>query len=187
MTFFSLATAVDEEDAVVDFAGRRDRLIDFFVLGGDGRFLSFMTPRARAHDGRWTRDIGGLDFVSATSPIPLFSARFRDAVGADLEGDVEFHECIVEAGGGEHVFYAGRIHRRLDLVDPEASSARSLTDGTRSLTELVFRDPSRADFLLARDREEEFALIASGAFRSLCETRGLRVGFVPYSAGRGAG
>lgn len=185
MTFYHLAPRVDDgHDAVVDFDGRRDRLVEHVVFGGDGRFLTFMMPRARAHPGAWTQEIGELDYLEATSPIPLFSPRFRAALGPELVDDIAFTECVVRAGDREYRFFAGRVLRSFDLVDPNASTSRTLTEESRSLMALAFRDPSRTDFHLARDRAEPFALIATDALRSLCESRGLNVDFVPYRAQR---
>lgn len=183
MTFFHLVPRVDDGDALVDFDGRRDRLVEHFVFGGDGPFLSFMTPRARAHPGAWTQRIGELDYLESTSPIPLFSPRFRAALGHELVDDIAFAERIVQAGDREYAFFAGHVLRSLDLVDPDSSTSRTPSDGSTSLMVLGFRDPSRADFYLARDRAEPFALIATDAMRLLCEQRGLTVDFVPYSMG----
>ncbi|WP_155522028.1 hypothetical protein [Xanthomonas translucens] len=179
MSYYSLQTAISNELVIVDFAGSRNRLVEYFVLDGDGKFLNFVELRARVQSGYVGSDLEGVDYIESTSPVPIFSKRFVDVVGSILKDELIFHPCLVECEGIEYEFFAAKTLLRLELVDVKNSVGRPLPDGGVSLTKLAYFDESRTDFCIARDKSEVFDLVVTDKLRSLCEMHNLKINFLP--------
>jgi len=162
-------------------SGVSDRLTRYFVDGdGDGAFLRHTTVVAEAQDGLTPELIEAADYLGANLPIPIFSAAFAAAVGAQLAADLELHPCVVRCRGRDFdTFRVARTKTYLPLVDPARSDYVTLSTGTRLLRRPAY-DPGLADrFLIARDERHRASVVCAPRLADLVESAGLRVDFVP--------
>jgi hypothetical protein len=173
---YRLASDLDHPANRADLEGSQARAIDFLVYGkGDGKFLRFVSLRAKAQEGYTIASLAATDFVAGSGSVPLFSDRFRQEVGATLDDEVKFYECRVECQGREFSFHAGQTTRSRDLIDSAGSSYHTLTDGSKIVERAAYRSDCPQDFFLAREKSEPSRLIASDRFRDLVTSLGLHV------------
>jgi hypothetical protein len=163
--------------------GTSDRLRAFFVHNtGDDGFLRHTKVIARAQEGLSVRLIRDADYLAASVRIPIFSAAFVAAIGAELDQDLEFHRCVVRCQGQEYDdFSVARVKTILPLIDEARSAHRPAAgDGPPILTEPFFREEFADRFLIARDARYR-TLVCSPRLVELVRSHKLRVRFTATS------
>ena len=133
---------------------------------------------ARAQGGLSAQLIENADYLAASVRIPIFSAAFVAATGAELDQDLEFHRCVVRCGDREYDdFSVARVKTILPLIDEARSRHRPAAgDGPPILTEPFYREEYADRFLIARDARFR-TLVCSPRLVKLVQSHKLRVRF----------
>ena len=172
-------TTVNHPEAIVDFTGKLQRISAFLITGqGDGKFLEFSRLKAKAQAGYNPKNIVTTDFLNASTSVPIFSPRLVEKLGKELDTDADFYPCTITCQGQEFDFFAAKIKTRVDLIDKELSTYRTLTDGEKSLMKAAYKTHFDRDFLLARDSGELFDFAVSEIFRDLAYKHALDISFI---------
>ncbi|WP_329105037.1 hypothetical protein OG792_31455 [Micromonospora sp. NBC_01699] len=159
--------------------GTSHRLTSYFVdNNGDDGFLRHTNVVARAQDGLPVRLVREADYLTASVRIPIFSAAFVSALGAELAGDLEFHRCLVRCQDEEYDDYSvARVKTVLPLIDEARSRQRAPAGGgTPILTEPFFREEYADEFLIARDARFR-TMVCSPRLVEMIRSHRLRVRF----------
>lgn len=181
MKIYALQTIADAAGDIVSFGGdRSNRLSAYFMWGeGDGKFLDFSTPRARAQS-RLTSDLIAMaDYLDADISIPIFSPKAAQVLGKEIPDEVELHPLTIHASGVELAFFLCKVCMYTSLVDEAHSSFRALSDGTPFLGKAVYYKEFARPFHIARDLKHKSRYIVSQAFVELCDSHGLKLRYVP--------
>ncbi|WP_162785786.1 hypothetical protein [Microbacterium sorbitolivorans] len=175
---YSLVSTAPTRGDVIDIADPDRRIWNALVMGEDADPLD----RAIQHGARITAEAQGRfrprmleksDYLSANLPIPLFSER--------LAAHVPGYACAITCKGKELTFVLPRIREYRDLLDPDATSWRTSSSGSRFPLSVVYRGDASDDFLLARDRTYPSMVLASQAFVDLCAAERLNIDFAPVT------
>lgn len=177
---YALATPFLREDAVIDLVSNADRFHAFFLgTGNNDKFLKYSSIRFRAQAGYTAPDMLTADYLDASIGVPVFSQRFREALGELVAADVQLVPCEVLCGSEVFTFYVGRIITYLPFVDEAASSYRQLTDGRKILQRPHYKTDIATDFYLARDVAFPHLFVASEKLAALITDRNLAINTRP--------
>lgn len=180
MKVYNLFTTVHSSLAIVDIKDGSSRIFDFFLLNqDDGNLPHFTIPLAIAQKGYTPANIVTTDYLNASLGIPIFSARFKQEMEAELTGDLKFFECLIKCYHEEHRFFMGKIKTHIALVDRERSSFRKSSDGSSRLAKAVYLEEFEKPFLIARDKDFRQKAVVSEGFKKLAESKNLRIHFQP--------
>lgn len=175
---YSLVSTAPSRGDIVDIADPDQRIWKALVMGENADPFG----RAIQHGARITAEAQGQfrprmleksDYLSANLPIPLFSER--------LAAHVPGYACAVACKGKEFAFVLPRIREYRDQLDPNATSWRTSSSGSRFPLSVVYRSDASDDFLLARDRTYPSMILASHAFVDLCAAERLNIDFAPVT------
>ena len=89
-----------------------------------------------------------------------------------------FYGLVVNCQDQKFPFHAAETKKYLPLVDKGRSTFMTLA-GAQILDKAVYRAEIDTPFFLARDMESKGTLVASEAFRTLVQSRGLAIDFIP--------
>lgn len=158
---YELRTNILNELAIVDLSSIKEKdyseYYNYFIEGfNDREFLTHKKLVFTAQQGYNSDNIEKIDYLKCSSPVPIFSQRFVEALQDNLEQDIEFIPCKVICNNISYDFYVGRILKFLPLIDKEKSEYYELSEGEKIIDIPVFSSSVNTDFYIARDSEEKY-------------------------------
>lgn len=129
-----------------------------------------------AGKGYTLKNINDTDYIR--SPIALlFSTRFVNLLGNQLEQDMQFFPCNLICENNKIEWYATRITRRISVIDEEASIYAELTDGTKIIDLPRYKKDVNTPFFIAEDTIWPTYYVVSELFKELCEKNNILIKF----------
>jgi hypothetical protein len=181
-TYFLRARTKAAAHNVVFKAGKTsDRLEDFFVLDSRSSQVFFPPIVGNVQDGISSAKFRELDYLPAFNGIPIFSKRFVDTLSKFLQGEIEFHECLLHCEGLQEKFFVGKLLKRSHLVDHEKSGT---FDEINRFKSLAIRRVIDENFLIAREMEplKAYVFVAQQGFVDLVNRFRLKIDFKETNA-----
>ena len=86
----------------------------------------------------------------------LFSKRFVEKIGNSIERRNEVFSCRLVCQDVSLEWYAAKIILRIPIIDKEASTYRTLSDGERVLNFIKFRRDIEEEFLLRKIKKKYY-------------------------------
>lgn len=88
-----------------------------------------------------------------------------------------FFSCRLVCQDVSLEWYAAKIILRIPIIDKEASTYRTLSDGERVLSFIKFRRDIEEEFFIAKDKESITVFVVSELFVDICKRNGLLIDF----------
>lgn len=183
---YELRAAADADGDLISFGGDKShRLTSYFVWNeGDGRFLKFVKPSAKAQDFLTLDKITKTDFLEDDLGIPILSIDAAEVLSKRIPDEVEFWPLTINVHGKEMEFRLCKAKIYTSLVDEANSSYRSMTDGSSIITHRVYYSTFPTEFHIARDKKYDGSCVVSQSFVDICVEHNLKIAFfeLPQSA-----
>ena len=116
-----------------------------------------------ADTGYTLENIEKTDYIFCPSAL-LFSKRFVEKIGNLLREEMKFFSCRLVCQDVSLEWYAAKIILRIPIIDKEASTYRTLSDGERVLSFIKFRRDIEEEFFIAKDKESITDFVVSELF-----------------------
>ncbi len=148
---YRITTTIDHPDNMAGFYKDDKEVYDFFKRSiGDEekirkRDLSFVPGK-----GYSLKNVDKTDFINCPTAL-LFSEKFFNALGKELEQELEFIPCNLLCENTAIKWYAARIKRREFIIDEEASVYRTLVDGQKMIRFARYRKDIDIPFFIVED------------------------------------
>jgi hypothetical protein len=154
-----------------------NEVFSFFVMNRDEEEkIREINLHFVAGTGYNLKNVAKTDYI-LTSSAMLFSMRFVERIGEILKKEMQFFPCKVICQDVSLDWYAAKIMHYFPLVDKELSTYRTLTDGTKVLKYVKYREDIEEQFYIAKDIENLSYVAVSDLFKNLCEENGLMISF----------
>ena len=141
-----------------------------------GVIVEETTPEFVAGTGYTLENIEKTDYIFCPSAL-LFSKRFVEKIGNLLREEMKFFSCRLVCQDVSLEWYAAKIILRIPIIDKEASTYRTLSDGERVLNFIKFRRDIEEEFFIAKDKESTTDFFVSELFVDICKRNGLLIDF----------
>lgn len=177
LKLYRINTMINHPDSMAGFYKDDKDVYDFFKLNkGDEekilrRDLSFVAGK-----GYTLKNINDTDYISCPTAL-LFSERFVNVLGNQLEQDMQFVPCNLICENNNIKWYAARIKKRVSVIDEEASIYRKLTDGQKIIKFARYRKDITIPFFIAEDLKYTSYYVVSELFKELCENNNILIKF----------
>ena len=113
---------------------------------------------------------------AAPQPWQAIAQRFC-SIGNLLREEMKFFSCRLVCQDVSLEWYAAKIILRIPIIDKEASTYRTLSDGERVLSFIKFRRDIEEEFFIAKDKESITDFVVSELFVDICKRNGLLIDF----------
>ena len=130
----------------------------------------------KAFNQQVKNNIEKTDYIFCPSAL-LFSKRFVEKIGNLLREEMKFFSCRLVCQDVSLEWYAAKIILRIPIIDKEASTYRTLSDGERVLNFIKFRRDIEEEFFIAKDKESITNFVVSELFVDICKRNGLLIDF----------
>ena len=177
LKLYKISTTINHPDYMAGFKKNADEIFSFFILNkGDEEKIKRRKLDFVAGSGYTLENIVKTDYIDCPSAL-LFSKRFVEKVGNSLREEMHFFPCSVICRETNLDWYAAKVICRVPIIDKEASTYRTLTDGERILKFVEYRKNIVEQFYIARDSESITDFIVSELFVALCRENDLMISF----------
>ena len=154
-----------------------DEIFSFFILDiGNEEKIKRRRLEFVAGTGYTLENIEKTDYIFCPSAL-LFSKRFVEKIGNLLREEMKFFSCRLVCQDVSLEWYAAKIILRIPIIDKEASTYRTLSDGERVLKFIKFRRDIEEEFFIAKDKESTTDFVVSELFVDICKRNGLLIDF----------
>ena len=154
-----------------------DEIFSFFRLDiGNEEKIKRRRLEFVAGTGYTLENIEKTDYIFCPSAL-LFSKRFVEKNGNLLREEMKFFSCRLVCQDVSLEWYAAKIILRIPIIDKEASTYRTLSDGERVLSFIKFRRDIEEEFFIAKDKEGITDFVVSELFVDICKKNGLLIDF----------
>ena len=154
----------------------RDIFLFFVMDRGDEEKIRRRRLEFIAGTGYTLDNIVKTDYINCPT-APLFSKKFVEKMGTVLKEELQFFPCTLICKNVSLDWYAARIIRRIPIIDREASTYTTLTDGEKVLDFPKYRRDVEEKFFIARDTENIAYYVVSEQFKNLCIDNELLIGY----------
>jgi hypothetical protein len=163
--------------AIIDMERFNKKYYEYFIQNtGDGKFLNYITISFKAQEDYNQNNIIKEDFLSCSTPIPIFSERFVNCLKNDLIDEMDFIKCCVKCNEKIFEYYIGKIKKTKELVDKENSEYRELRDGSKVIHSMKYhKNIKEDDFIIARDTINIFVFLVNDRFKELIEKNNINI------------
>jgi hypothetical protein len=152
------------------------RYYKYFVENENVIVAKYVNPILIAGKGYSEKLITTLDFLNCVLPIPIFSEKFVDKNGKELENELIFYPCNILNGNKTMNFFIARIIKFRDIFDIQHSGKRQLTDGT-FIPDIPYYYKEQSDiFHIARDLTYKNRYVVSDKFKEICND--MKINFI---------
>ena len=178
LKLYRITTTLDNHpDYGAKFKKDADEIFSFFRLDiGDEEKIKRRRLDFVAGEGYTLENIENTDYIDCPCAL-LFSKRFVERVGNILREELQFFPCTLTCQDVNLDWYAAKIIRSIPIIDKEASTYRTLSDGEKMLKYVKYRGDIKEQFFLARDKESITDWIVSELFLDLCKDNDLLIHF----------
>lgn len=180
LKLYEMSTTLnDHPDSMAGFKKilSADEIFSFFKLNiGDEEKINRRKLDFVAGSGYTLENIVKTDYIYSPSAL-LFSKRFVERVENVLKKEMQFFPCKVICQDASLDWYAAKIICCMPLVDKEASTYRTLTDGEKVLKSVKYRKDITKPFYIAADSESITDFVVSELFVDLCKKNDLMISF----------
>lgn len=177
LKLYHINTTLNHPDYMADFPKDGKEIFAFFRLDkGEAEKIKRRRLDFVAGTGYTLKNIEKTDYIECPC-APLFSKRFVEKVGNILEGDVQFFPCNLICQDVKFDWYAARITRRIPIIDREASTYWTLSEGEKVLDVVRYRKDIEEHFYIAKDTESITNFAVSELFLELCKSNDLHIDF----------
>lgn len=178
LKLYKITTTLEgHPDYGAKFKKDADEIFSFFRLNiGDEEKIKKRKLEFVAGAGYTLENLEKTDYVDCSSAL-LFSKRFVEKVGNSLKEEMQFFSCSLICQKVNLDWYAAKIIRNIPLIDKEASTYWSLSDGEEVLDVVKYRGDIAEQFYIARDDESVTDWVVSELFMELCENNRLQIDF----------
>ena len=154
-----------------------DEIFAFFRLDiGNEEKIKRRRLEFVAGTGYTLENIEKTDYIFCPSAL-LFSKRFVEKIGNLLREEMKFFSCRLVCQDVSLEWYAAKIILSIPIIDKEASTYRTLSDGERMLKFIKFRRDIEEEFFIAKDKESITDFVVSELFVDICKKNGLLIDF----------
>ncbi len=177
LKLYRINTTLNHPDNMAGIKKNDDEIYSFFRLDdGDEEKIKRIKLDFFSGTGYTLDNIEKTDYINCPSAL-LFSKRFVERVGNPLKEEMQFFPCNLICQDIRFEWYAAKIIRRIPIIDREASTYRTLTDGEKILDFVKYRKDIEEHFFIAKDKESITYFVVSELFKDLCEENGLLINF----------
>jgi len=154
----------------------RDVFLFFTMDRGNEEQIQRRQLEFVAGEGYNLENIVKTDFIYCPIAL-LFSEKFVEKVGDVLKEELQFFPCKLICKEKSLDWYIAKIIRRIPMIDREASTYTTLTDGEKVLEFPKYRRDVEEKFFIARDTENIAYYVVSEQFKNLCTENELLIGY----------
>ena len=174
---YKLKPVLFSQLAIIDMEKFNKKYYEYFVQNaGDGKFTNHVTIEFNAQEAYTQNNIIKEDFLECSTPIPIFSENFVNALKNNLIGEIEFFKCYVKCESKKFEYFIGKIIKTKDLIDTNKSEYRELEDGSKVIKKInFFENIEENNFLIARDTKEKYVFLVNDRFKELIEKEDLNI------------
>lgn len=177
LKLYRINTTLNHPDYMAGLKKNSEEIYSFFRLDkGDEEKIKRGRMEFFAGTGYTLDNIEKTDYINCPSAL-LFSKRFVERVGNTLKEEMQFFPCNLICQDVSFEWYAAKIIRRIPIIDKEASTYRTLTDGQKILDFVKYRRDIEEKFFIAKDKEYITDFLVSQLFKELCENNDLLIKF----------
>lgn len=177
LKLYRITTTLNHPDYGARFKKNGDEIFSFFRLDiGDEEKIKKRRLDFIAGAGYTLENIEKTDYIDCSVAL-LFSKRFVEKVGNVLREEMQFFSCNLICQDVNLDWYAAKIIRSIPIIDKEASTYRTLSDGEKILKFVKYRKDIEEQFFIAKDKESITDFVVSELFRDLCKKNDLLVNF----------
>jgi hypothetical protein len=152
------------------------RYYKYFVENENVIAPEYINPILIAGKGYSEKQIKTLDFLNCVLPVPVFSQKFVDKNGKELENELSFYTCNIFNNNEKMNFFIARILKYRDIFDIQHSGKRQLTDET-FIPDIPYYYKEQSDiFYIVRDLTYKNRYVVSGKFKEMCN--GMKINFI---------
>ena len=178
LKIYQIDTTINNPDNMAGYQKNDgEDIYSFFRLDmGDEDIIKKKKMIFIAGNGYTKQNIGKTDYIFCPCAL-LFSERFVKKVEAVLINELQFIPCKIMCQGDTYEWYAARIIRRLPLIDKEASTYITLSEGEKIYDIIKYRTNIEDNFFIAKDVDSITDFAVSELFRELCVKNELNINF----------
>ena len=177
LKLYQINTTLNHPDCMAGLKKNDDENFSFFRLDiGNEEKIKRRRLEFVAGTGYTLENIEKTDYIFCPSAL-LFSKRFVEKIGNLLREEMKFFSCRLVCQDVSLEWYAAKIILRIPIIDKEASTYRTLSDGERVLNFIKFRRDIEEEFFIAKDKESITDFVVSELFVDICKKNGLLIDF----------
>lgn len=178
--WYYLTTTIKKREHLIELKGSYQNMLRFFILNIDNdMFIQNAPLRGIAPEGFTDKLLLSTDFLEEMLDIPIFSKRFVETLGHELQEYAEFYSCQIYLHGIGYPFYLARIKNCLSIIDEQKSGYRLLPNGNKIIDEpIIIKDGIDTNLLIVKDLEYPF-IVVSESFKQMVKKAKLKIGFMP--------
>lgn len=177
LKLYQINTTLNHPDCMAGFKKNDDEIFSFFRLDiGNEEKIKRRRLEFVADTGYTLENIEKTDYIFCPSAL-LFSKRFVEKIGNLLREEMKFLSCRLVCQDVSLEWYAAKIILSIPIIDKEASTYRTLSDGERVLKFIKFRRDIEEEFFIAKDKESTTDFVVSELFVDICKKNGLLIDF----------
>lgn len=177
LKLYRINTTINHPDNMAGLKKNEEEIFSFFTLNkGDEEKIKRRKLDFFAGTGYTLNNIEKTDYIDCPSAL-LFSKRFVERIGNILKEEMQFFPCNLICQHTNFEWYAARIIRSIPIIDKEASTYRTLTNGDKMLKFARYRKDIEQKFYIAKDKEYITDFVVSQLFKELCENNDLLIKF----------
>lgn len=179
--WYFLQTSTNKKSTLIELEGSYEKIRNFFLSNGkDEMFEKYLGLTAIAQKGFTNKMLNELDYLEdiRMGNIPVFSERFKRIMEPYLTNIVDFYPCQINLNDNLYRFYAVRIKNIIPIIDYEKSGYRTLTDGSKIVSEpIIIKGNINPNILIIRDSKYKSTVVVSEVFKQIVESKKLKVNF----------
>lgn len=177
LKLYQINTTLNHPDCMAGFKKNDHEIFSFFIMDkGNEEKIKRRRLDFVAGTGYTLENIENTDYIFCPSAL-LFSKRFVERVGNLLREEMKFFPCKLICQDVSLDWYAAKIMRSIPIIDKEASTYRTLSDGEKMLKFVKFRKDIEEQFFIAKDKESVTYFVVSELFMDLCKKNSLLINF----------
>lgn len=177
MKLYRIESTINHHDNLAGFAKDDKDVYAFFKQNkGEEEKIRKRDLRFIAGKGYNLSNIDKTDFIKSSTAL-LFSKKFYERLGEKLSQDMLFIPCKLMCDNTAIDWYAVRIKNRAQIVDEEASTYRTLSDGTKIIQFARYKKDVSDTFYIAEDTAWHSYYRVSELFKELCDTNDIHISF----------